>query len=300
METNWFSWMVPEAAMRSHVRTGFRTNLGVAETSVIIWSSRSPDVRGMIDSDYVDKRYHVPIPPQGLERYDLANGLSVSMSKPMEEWELRYEGHHDTRLDLHFTALMPPVHISETATGDGRLGVIRHGHLDQTMAVEGTVQVRGREYRVSYPSQRDHSWSPRPEGAMRGYSVSSAANFDSGHFGADFTFLVQTTNDWSNVRLGVVTNGYILDHGELFRIKHGEGRYTYLENSWVTAFLEYELEDERGRTHLFRGEPVSYYDKVGHAGSMGVVRWEASGEVGWGEYNWHGDMFEMQRLGSPT
>jgi hypothetical protein len=45
---------------------------------------------------------------------------------------------------------------------------------------------------------------------------------------------------------------------------------------------------------------VSYYDKVGHAGSMGVVRWEASGEVGWGEYNWHGDMFEMQRLGSPT
>jgi hypothetical protein len=239
------------------------------------------------------------MPPDNLDNFQLANGTSVRMTKPLEEWDVRYDGTHDTTFDLHYEALMPPVHTTEIGTDDGHRSPIRYGHLDQTMAVSGTVRVRGKDYLVDFPSNRDHSWSPRPEGASRGYGGSLATNFDVGHFGKDFTFFVQTFNERENPSIGIVTNGYILDHGEISRIKAGQGRYT-LDTRWVTTALEYELEDIRGRTYTFRGEAVSWYDKFFHAGTLGVVRWTTDGgDVGWGEYNWHWHHIEMRRWGEP-
>ncbi|MBJ22755.1 MAG: hypothetical protein GY910_28595 [bacterium] len=71
-----------------------------------------------------------------------------------------------------------------------------------------------------------------------------SGNFDYGSFGRegqDFTFFVQTRNNWSDLRKGSVQNGYLIDAGELIRIKSGEGRDTY------------ELEDEFDRMHSLRG-----------------------------------------------
>jgi len=62
--------------------------------------------------------------------------------------------------------------------------------------------------------------------------------------------------------------------------------------------LTYELEDERGRTHIFEGKPQSYYDPG--AGTLAVVEWRTrDGEVGYGEYNSHADVYELQRIGRP-
>ena len=114
--------------------------------------------------------------------------------------------------------------------------------------VRGEVVIKGRTYEIDFPTNRDHSWSPRPERAHgRGY-------FDEGYFGkGELCFHVQTKTD--EFERGDVTNGYILDHGELLAIKAGEGRYVM--EGWWTKRLEYELEDERGRTHLFVGEPTA-------------------------------------------
>jgi hypothetical protein len=294
METNWFSWLIPEALMRSHVRSGFRLNLGVVETSVIVWSSTNPRA-GLLDVDFLDKRYHVPMPPQNLDNYQLANGVSVRMTKPAHEWELRFDGAHDTVFDLHYRALMPPIDLAESATDAGGRNTIRFGHLDQTMAVTGTVRIRGKNHTVNFPSNRDHSWSPRPEAPTTGYGISSATNFDVGHFGNDFTFFVHTVNAWETPETGVVTSGYLLDHGSVRRLKSGRGHYTFEDGGWLIKKVDYELEDEGGRTHVFRGEPKSFYDKIGSAGTLTVVRWTSDdGEVGWGELNWHGDMYAMQ------
>lgn len=297
METNWFTWLVPEAHMRCFIRTGFRLNLGVAEFTCYVWSNGNPHA-GLLDLDYYDARHHVPIPPSNLDDYRLETGLAVKMTRPLEEWTLRFDGAYDTVFDLNLRGMMPPVHVSETGTDEADRAVIHLGHLDQMMSVTGTVRVRGRDYPVNWPSPRDHSWSPRPEGT-RGYASSHSSNFDYGAFGNDFVFFVQTTTEWTDLTNSFVTNGYIIDHGELLRLKTGRGRYTYEDNGWVTTRLEYELEDERGRTHTFRGEPKSFYNHG--VGTLAVVEWRNDdGEVGWGEYNWHGDLYKMQELGRPV
>lgn len=299
LETNWFSWLIPEEAMRCHLRAAFRTNLNVVESMCFVFNH--PDSHaGPLDVLYSDRQSHVPMPVTNLDHYDLVSGISVRMTKPLMEWEVRYEGVHDTRFDLHYRAMMPPVHIAETGTDARAQATIRHGHLDQMMHVTGKARVRGVNYTVNWPSPRDHSWSPRPESSS-GYGFPMSGNFDYGSFGTDgqdFTFFVQTRNDWSDLRRGIVHNGYILDGGDLLRLKAGEGRYTYEADAWVITALQYELEDERGRTHVFKGTPRSFYHPG--VGTLAVVEWQSrDGEIGWGEYNWHGDVYELQRLGRP-
>ncbi len=260
LETNWFSWLIPEEAMRCHLRAAFRTNLDIAEFSCNVFNNPDPHA-GPLGVLYSSRQGHVPMPATNLDRYDLLSGVSVRMTKPMMEWEVRYEGSRDTLFDLHFRAMMPPVHVSETSTDSRVESTIRHGHVDQMMHVTGTVRLRGVDYTVDWPAPRDHSWSPRPESSS-GYGFPMSGNFDYGSFGSagqDLTFFVQTRNDFKDLRRGVVHNGYLLDGGELLRLKAGEGRYTYEEDAFVITALTYELEDERGRTHVFEGTPKSFY-----------------------------------------
>jgi hypothetical protein len=299
LETNWFTWTIPEKAMRCHLRAAFRTNMDVVESACFVFDNPNPHA-GALGVLYSDRRSHVPMPATNLDHYDLVSGLSVRMTRPLEEWEVRYEGIRDTHFELHYRAMMPPVHVSETGTDSEDQATIRHGHLDQMMHVTGTARVRGVDYEVNWASPRDHSWSPRPESSS-GYGYPMSGNFDYGSFGKggqDFTFFVQTRNDFKDLRRGVVHNGYIIDAGDLLRIKAGEGRFTYEEDAFVITSLTYELEDERGRTHIFEGTPRSFYSSG--AGTLAVVEWRnQDGEVGWGEYNWHGDFYELQRIGRP-
>lgn len=294
LETNCYSFTIPELAVGCQMWNGFRTNVGVATSHIWVWSSPDPNA-GYLQLDYDDLRTHIPLPTDQLDDFQLPNGFSSKMTRPLEEWEIRYEGVDNTVFDLHLRGICPPLHIAETGTQDAELSTIRFGHLDQMMAVTGTARVNGREYKVGWPSWRDHSWSPRPEGAgSAGYATSVSSNFDYGAFGNDYTFFVVTTNQWESITRGVVHNGYIIDHGDALRIKVGEGRYVY-DRHWATTYLEYELEDERGRTHLFKGEPKSFH----HTGTtvLAVVRWQTpDGEVGWGQYDWHGNLAKMREL----
>lgn len=295
LETNAFTFTVPEAHLRCHIRAGFRSNLGVVETTMMVYSNPDPHA-GQLGYDYMDQRHHVPMPPCNLDCYQLANGMSVKMTKPMQEWELRYEDGPETVVDLHLRGLTPPLHVNETGTDEAARATIRLGHLDQMMAVTGTARIRGKEYAVDWPAWRDHSWSPRPESSS-GYGTPVSANFDYGSFGEDFSFFVQTRNEWEAIDRGVVHNGYILDGGEVLRLKHGEGRYVY-DDQWVTTHLEYDLEDERGRSHRFIGTPRGF----AHRGSvvLACVEWRTpDGQVGWGEYDWHGDYYKLKDTRPP-
>ncbi|MBW2426337.1 MAG: hypothetical protein JRG86_18975 [Deltaproteobacteria bacterium] len=299
LETNWFTWTIPEKAMRGHVRCAFRTNMDVVESLVFVYDDPDPRARAL-GIRYHDLRSHVPMPVTNLDDYGLESGLRIRMTRPMAEWSLRYDGLADTVLDLHFEAMMPPVHVSETSTDSEAGATIRHGHIDQMMHVTGVARIRGQEHRVDFAAPRDHSWSPRPESSS-GYGYPMSGNFDYGSFGPtgqDFTFFVQTRNDWSDLRKGHVHNAYLIDHGELLRIVSGEGRYHYAPDDWVITALEYELEDERGRTHRFQGTPRSFH-RPG-SGVLSVVEWRSeAGETGWGECNWHADLYELQAIGRP-
>lgn len=296
LETNCYSFTIPEAHMGGQIWAGFRTNLDVAASRIWIWSSTNPHA-GPAELDYNDERYHLPLPQQQLTNFRLANGLAVRMTKPLMEWKVRYEGVDDTVLDLDVRGLCPPLHISETGTKDAQLGTLRLDHLDQMMAVSGTVRIYGTEYKVNWPSWRDHSWSPRPEGpAGYGYGVTVSSNFDYGAFGDEYAFFVITSNQWHDATRGVVVNGYLIDHGETLRLRQGEGHYDY-DEQWTIRHLKYELEDERGRLHSFVGEPLGF-DHRGRQVSA-VVRWETRDkQTGWGQYIWHGNL-EQQRRHQP-
>lgn len=89
-------------------------------------------------------------------------------------------------------------------------------------------------------------------------------------------------------------NGYLIDHGEPLRLKAGEGRYVY-DDYWTTTRLEYEFEDERGRTHVFTGEPRGFHH-MGAATVLAVVQWRTrDGETGWGQYDWHGNLYQQKK-----
>lgn len=292
LETNWFSFLIPEDNVRGHVYTGFRTNLGVALSMIVVWSRNCASV---VETDYYDSRVHLPLPPDNLDRYRLANGLEVRALEPHRRYTLTYDGFDGMRLEFEYRALMPPVDSRETLVEGGsdfshfhKVGAAQEiGHIDQTMMVEGTMELRGATYHVAFPSNRDHSWSPRPEhGHGRGY-------FDEGYFGEDFAFHVQT----KNVEAGIaaVTNGYVLEHGEVIGIKSGEGRYS--TDGWVTNRLEYELEDRRGRTYRLVGKPTAIFALPTFPNQYniaGLTRWTTNDAVGWGEYKWHWEVSEMQ------
>ena len=294
-ETNWFGFIIPEERMRGAAYALFRTNLGVCRSMIQVYSGMQRHVLGM---DYLRDDYHIAIPPGDLDDYRLPNGLRVKMTKPMEEWIVQFDDRRGNRWDLVQTALMPPVSVTEIAVPGSGAGyaIFQHhdpkapgstGHVDQTMLVQGEVVVNGRVLRVDFPSNRDHSWSPRRE---HGHNV--MGNFDEAHFGRELSFLLQTRND--ALERGTVTHGYVREGREVVAFKAGVGRYRC--DDWVITALEYELEDAKGRTHLLRGEPVSLAESY-HANAFtttGVVRWALAGETGWGDFKWHWDVQRMQ------
>jgi hypothetical protein len=293
LETNWWSFSVPEENLRCHIYNGFRTNLGVVFGQIHVWSR---DSFSLLDFDYWDSQVHLPLPPQNLDHYQLANGIEVTMHEPLRRYSLRYAGFGDTHFELEYRALMPAVDSRETRTQAGKDFSHFHavgpalsgsvGHIDQTLQATGEVVIKGKRYEVDSATNRDHSWSPRPERAHgRGY-------FDEGYFAEDHFFHVQTFNDREEV--GEVTNGYIMDRGDLLAIKRGVGRYVM--DGWRTLKLEYELEDERGKTHRFAGEPTAFtYLPTwrNQYNNGGVVRWTSEGETGQGEFKWHWETGEM-------
>ncbi len=292
-ETNWFGFFVPEVNMRGSVYMLFRPNVGVVRSLVLVYSRECESV---LDLDYIDDRVHMPIPPGNLDEYRLDNGVWVKMKRALNEYSIRFDGRFDTHFDLHLTAMMPPVAIQEIRVSGSGPGyavfqrtddAMQTGHLDQTVRVTGEISVRGKRYSLDHPSNRDHSWSPRRE-----WGHNRCGNFDEGHFGDGVSFHVQTLNDPLDV--GEVTHGYVLVQGVPRRIVRGVGHYKY--DGWRIKNLVYELEDETGRSYRFAGTPLSWCtdNLSGNFASLGFVRWDWEGEVGFGDFKWHWDVFRMQ------
>ncbi|MCE2390495.1 MAG: hypothetical protein J4G09_03340 [Proteobacteria bacterium] len=294
-ETNWFSFLIPEIPLRGHMWNMFRTNLGVARSNVFVFGGSS--ARGILGWEFARDDVHLTY-EGNLDDYRLSNGLQVKMTKPLQEWRIRYDSGVDTHWELVAEALMPPVATQEIrCEGSGPGYTVFHrtdagapleiGHIDQTFNMTGKVTVNGRSYDVDFPSAHDHSWSPRRE---FGHNV--MGNFDDAHFGRELTISVQTRNDRPDQ--GIVTNGYVLDGRELVAVKHGRGRFRM--HNYLTRAIDYELEDTRGKTWNLSGEVIAQVDSVSVNAytTTSIVRWSLGGETGWGESKWHWDVQKMQ------
>ena len=111
-ETNWFGFFVPEATLRGSVYVLFRTNLGIARVAVLVYSRPAVGARHRLRRR---PGSHVPIPPGDLDDYRLwPMGWRCSMTTPLEEWTVRYEGRSGTVFDLVLAAHSPPIATAES------------------------------------------------------------------------------------------------------------------------------------------------------------------------------------------
>jgi len=301
LETHWFSATTTHERLRVHFWTGFRTNLDVAATKVYAYSATTTDV---LDMDFLDTQYHLPIGAARLSDFSLASGLSVRGRPAPDHYELSYRSRCGRmRADLEYTAVMPPVELEFTRIdgGDGKDGASSGfaafhrggageptGHIDQTMRVTGEVELDGVIHSVDCLSSRDHSWSPRAE------FRNSCGSFDELHFGAELTMLAHTAEHdggWP-----MVTNAYVLRRGEVRRV--AKASVTYEREGLRTTGLRYDIVDEsderyqisaRTRCSAALDAGQNQYMIVGQLDAL----WD--GRPGQGEFMWHDDVTTLQR-----
>ena len=118
---------------------------------------------------------HLPC-PQSFKNFELPNGLSLEVTKPLLGYHVEYESSSGAcRFDLDFEAVMPPFDMHDPdqnplyVEGDDwaephKAGLSSaKGHFDVLGRVTGEFELRGRRYEVDCVDGMDHSWGPRSE-----------------------------------------------------------------------------------------------------------------------------------------
>ncbi|THC43099.1 hypothetical protein [Streptomyces sp. A1499] len=175
-ESMYFNFYDPRARLGGWVRLGNRANQGYAERSVCVYL---PD--GSIAFDFARPAI------SDNDSFD-AGGLSITVVKPFERLDVRFDGKvlhladghaltdpktayatnpraHAT-LDLAYEGLSPMLG-GEAEYEDGRPledmhgGDFARGHYEQHVIARGSVQVGGTAWEITAPGLRDHSWGPR-------------------------------------------------------------------------------------------------------------------------------------------
>jgi len=95
---------------------------------------------------------YMPI-PQDMTDCTYANGISVKMRQPLQEWQISFEDKStSTRLQLDLKAIMP---AAFRPVG---------GHFTQALKTSGELVLRGKRHRIDGYFTRDRSWGdPRSE-----------------------------------------------------------------------------------------------------------------------------------------
>lgn len=257
-ETNSFCITVPEENILASVYVVVRKGIGVMAADVVVYGDLSADRANCL---YIDTQQHLPA-PERLSRYETPNGLSVRALDPAN-YEVRYRGFDDTRIDFDFAGLMPPFDIHDPAhspmarpessqqhAGSG-LGAGYAGHFDVTGHVTGTITVRGRSFDIDCVETMDHSWGTRPEVGIHSMGWMHA------HFGRDLAFhwivafdpLAAADRQWR------LAHGYVLESGSVFGLI-GLTMNTVRVGRVLTA-AELEVTDVRGRTYRLRGRSLA-------------------------------------------
>lgn len=302
LETQWFSaWS--ETGMRLHLWIGFRTNLEIVTTKVFAVSKVAESI---LDMDYCDQQYHVPMGDARLGDFKLSNGISLKGHPAPKEWTVKFQSPCGRfRADLEVTSLMDPVGLDWTkieGSGPGfvgfhqtsdpglpqdRAGIEPVGHIDQTVAVVGEMEVDGETSPVDCVAQHDHSWSPRAEYRH------SPGNYDTIHFGRDLSLVghVRELPDGSPD----VTHAYVLREGEARQIR--EISVEYRREGFRTRAFEYKLTDQSGEAYTISGERRSGFEidmgpNIYISFDQFDCQWD--GHEGLAETQWHNEIMRMQ------
>lgn len=284
-ETNYFGFYSPEARVHVGAYVQAKPNLGAVMSNVSIFDGVSNTPH---EVNYFDCHVHLPMPKGNLDDFELANGLAIRCTKPVMDYEIRFDGGVGVSFEVAYTGLMPPYDIHDPSMdplagvqqdGDSVSAHAYAGHWDQSGRVRGTLDLRGRRVDIDCVASMDHSWGLRDERSLKNFCWMNA-NFDD-DTSIHCIWLVDPK------RLDVypaLAHGYLREGERVYGLREGDG--TLVRNRYLHQFFDLRVVDVRGTEHRFTGTPMTANPWVPWPQmylSHAFVRWDRAGTTGWGE-----------------
>ncbi|MGY0541510.1 DUF7064 domain-containing protein [Nocardioides sp. YJ-D4] len=282
----WFA--IPEERIYGNVYVLARPHVGATISSINVVQGINPDP---FTADFTDPHMHTPC-PTSMVKFDLANGLSVDVYEPPNNYRFVYESLNGAcRFDLDFKGCMPAWDPNDPAEnpllavsadhqdlglGDAWAG----GHLDFVGRVTGVLTLRGKTYEINSMGGFDRSWGTRTE---LGESALTYLHipFDE-NFGVHLVTGLGIDDD--KVSCSPLRFGYVYDHGETFGITEASMEAEHV--NLLPASNRISVTDERGHTHAFVGSAVAatpwYSFSPSYLTNQALMRYEHDGAVGYG------------------
>lgn len=280
VETSYFGFSIPDEDIHCEIYHWAHPKFGLTSGGIMIFRGIK---QHQMNADYVNYINYQPL-PDDITDCTYADGVTVRMTKPLQEFEISYEdADAETSVRFTATAIMPP---AVRPTG---------GHITQPMKTTGTLILRGERYEIDSYFTRDRSWGdPRSEGKLDiptiGWHVAV--------FGDDLAFhttaFETTEHDPALVERYPGFEGknhiwgYVWKDDTLLGVKSTRRRVCREADCVTPARIELELTDEHDTVHRLNGTitarlPMCVWPNMTFF--FALTRWELEGEerLGWGD-----------------
>jgi hypothetical protein len=304
VETNWWSFNVPERRIGGWLHCGYHANRGTATWRVFAWDDTGTSPARMA---YHRTAVDVPMPPDPDLR-DITfpgGGYSVRMLTPLMDYAIGYrDAEAEFGLEFEHRSVHPPQRFTP-----GQPPAMHNPHLDQLGHITGELVLRGERIPLDCWSIRDRTWGPRPGHHAAPAVPAAPREYQAKHPGGPrwreierergrgrIQYVFGHTDDrtgflgfvrpsegdaagWSPMNVG-----WLLRDGRFQRLDRTRSRmknYRDPATGW-SAHMEVDLVDVTGRTMQAEGFAVSRMSEQGQ-GANSLMRWEYDGQIGWGE-----------------
>lgn len=287
-ETTYFDIFIPEANIHAWVYLCFRAGVGAVLCDVTVVDSTSTS---LLDALYIDTQNHLPL-PQRMDKFTLANGLSLDATDGPRNYRVDYIGVDDTELHIVAAGIMEPYdihdpnidpmaeHDPQRAVANSGFGTAYSNHFDLTCHVTGTLKVHGRTYDVDCVAVMDHSWGPRGERGMRPMCWMNA-NFSTGYSLQGIWSLDLAAPEGAQHEF---KHGYAVVDGDV--VGAVSGTLTTKRSNEFTLGAELCLTDIHGREHRADGTVMNLHSWLPYANCLTptqMMAWTAADQpMGYG------------------
>jgi hypothetical protein len=305
VETNWWSFSVPERHLGGWLHAGYHVNRGTVTWRVFVWDPRGADVGRLA---YYKQMPDVPMPADAdLRDFTFpAGGYSVKMLRPLMDYHLSFsDPSEDFSVEFEHRSVHPPHRFTP-----GEPPIMRNPHIDQLGHITGVMRLAGERIPIDCHSVRDRTWGPRgnhhtllgestgqerqrrvlhPGGARwreiereRGWG---RIQYIFGHTEAQTGFLSFVrpsdgdADGWSPLNMGWLLKDGVFQR--LDKTRSAMRNHRDPQTGW-SAHMEVRLTDMTGRTMEAEGVALSHMCEHGN-GSNASMRWEYDGQIGFGE-----------------
>ena len=277
-ETSMFGFNIPEHGIDCIFYFWHHPALNITSGGVTIWKGRNIN---QVECEYSDYRLAMPMPADQTN-CTYANGISVRMIKPLEEFEIRFSNpDRNTSVELHLRAIMPPA--------------CRHngGHITQAMKTSGTLVLNGTRYTIDGYHSRDRSWNEsRSEASLPLSPISWTVGIVDESFAFHHVSFENPVYhpEWEG-RLSTPQPGcqwgYLWEDGQLFGVTATDQKTEIDPQTLAPVRVTSTLAATNGKTYRINGEADSITQMQcwpNMSGHFALMRWDVDGRgVAWGD-----------------